>query len=49
MSSYINGASVKLTDKKGEEKYAKELKTWNVNNSNILTRINNSFSQFIGA
>ncbi|CAI8611809.1 unnamed protein product [Vicia faba] len=48
MWSYVNGTSVKPTDKKNEAKYAKELETWDVSNSKILTWINNSVSQSIG-
>lgn len=48
MWSYVDGTSVKPIDKKDEAKYTKELETWNVSNSNILTWINNYGSQSIG-
>jgi len=48
MCNYVDGTSVKPTDKKDEAKYSKELETWDVSNSKILTWINNSISQSIG-
>jgi hypothetical protein len=48
MWSYIDGTSMKPTDKKDADKYAEILKTWNRNNSKVITWINNSVSQSIG-
>ncbi|KAK2387439.1 hypothetical protein QL285_061222 [Trifolium repens] len=48
MWSYVDGTSVKPTDKKDETEYAKQLDIWDVSNSKILTWINNSVSQSIG-
>jgi hypothetical protein len=45
---YVDGTSVKPTDKKDETEYAKQLDVWDVSNSKILTWINNSVSQSIG-
>jgi hypothetical protein len=42
MWSYVDGALVKLTDKKDEAKFATDLETWDVSNSKILTWINYS-------
>ena len=39
--SYDDGTSLKSIDKK-DGKYENDLKTWKVNNSKILTWINNS-------
>ncbi|CAJ2653279.1 unnamed protein product [Trifolium pratense] len=46
--SYVDGTSVKPTDKKDEAKYATELDTWETSNLKIITWINNSVSQSIG-
>ncbi|KAK2397651.1 hypothetical protein QL285_059206 [Trifolium repens] len=48
MWSYIDGTSVKPTDKKDADKYAEAFKAWNKNNSKVITWINNSVSQSIG-
>ncbi|CAJ2674413.1 unnamed protein product [Trifolium pratense] len=48
MWSYIDGTSVKPMDRKDVDKYAEALKTWNKNNSKVITWINNSVSQSIG-
>lgn len=47
MWSYVDGTSLKPIDKK-DGKYEKDLETWEINNSKMLTWINNSFSQSIG-
>ncbi|XP_019427158.1 PREDICTED: uncharacterized protein LOC109335479 [Lupinus angustifolius] len=44
---YVSGTFVKPTNS-ATENYAKELETWEVNNSKIITWINNSVSQSIG-
>lgn len=46
MQSYVDGTSVKPTDK-NNEKYEKDLETQDINNSKILTWIPNSVSQSI--
>jgi transposase InsO family protein len=48
MWSYVDGTSVKPTDETDATKYAAALETWDVNNSKIITWINNSVSQLIG-
>jgi hypothetical protein len=48
MWSYVDGTSVKHTDETDATKYAAALETWDVNNSKIITWINNSVSQSIG-
>lgn len=48
MSNYVDETSVKPIGKKDEAKYVKELETWDVGNSKILTWINNYVSQSIG-
>ncbi|XP_019416336.1 PREDICTED: uncharacterized protein LOC109327614 [Lupinus angustifolius] len=47
MWGYVSGTFVKPTNS-ATENYAKELETWEVNNSKIITWINNSVSQSIG-
>ncbi|KAK2377815.1 hypothetical protein QL285_078448 [Trifolium repens] len=48
MWGYIDGTSVKPMDRKDADKYTEALKTWNKNNSKVITWINNSVSQSIG-
>lgn len=45
MWSYVDRTSIKLTDRKDDEKYEKELETWDVCNSKILTWTINYVSQ----
>jgi hypothetical protein len=44
MWGYIDGTSVKPMDRKDADKYTEALKTWNKNNSKVITWINNSVS-----
>ena len=48
MWGFVDGTSVKPTNKKDETQYAKDLKTWNVSNSKIITWINNFVELSIG-
>ena len=47
MWSYVDGTSIKPTDKRDEARYEKQFETWDVSDFKILTWINNFVSQSI--